>query len=132
MLRAVSGGKEDVMLEIRSKALNQAFKRLPAPAFIINEKRTIVAMNLEAARVVGLRAGDVIGKMTCRKVCKCRLAIADCPLGKALEEPASAYKMRVEMAPNGRKRTVVERLHAFCDSDTGEKRAAMVLIGSRQ
>lgn len=118
------------MLTIRSKALDKAFKRLPVPAFIIDEKRTVVAMNPAAAKATGLTAREAVGKMTCRKVCRCRLPLGDCPLNKALEEPASAYKMRISIAPNGRKKTVVERLHAFCDADTGQKRAAMVLISS--
>lgn len=120
------------MLEIRSKTLSQAFQRLPMPAFIVDGHRTVVAMNRQAARATGVSAAEAVGRMTCREVCACRVPLVDCPLKKALQEPAAGYRVRVDMAPNGRKRTVLERLHAFHDPDRDERMAALLWIRDRR
>lgn len=120
------------MLEIKTGVLSRAFQRLPVPAFIVDGRRTVVAMNRQAAAATGLTAAEVVGKMTCRQVCACRVPLVDCPLKKALQEPAAGYRMRVDMAPNGRKRTVLERLHPFHDPERDEVRAALVWIRDRR
>lgn len=124
--------KRNAMLEIRSRVLGRAFRNLPVPAFIVDGHRTVVAMNREASAAVGLPAEAVVGKMTCREVCACRVPLVDCPFKQALREPAAGYRVRVDMAPNGRRRTVLERLHAFHDPERDETMAALVWIRDRR
>lgn len=107
-------------------ATRQIFENLPVAALVVDKGKNILAINREA-RALTQTTNAVVGRSTCRAVCRCQAEEDRCPLQTALSEGSPVYRWETPVKlPRGVRR-LIERVAPFRDPNSGEERAVIVL-----
>jgi diguanylate cyclase (GGDEF)-like protein len=107
-----------------SLAAKQVFEHLPVAALVVNENKTVLALNEEARRLTGA-SRDAVGKETCRSLWNCRAPGNKCPLRKAFARRRPIYRAEVPVFTLHGRRTIIERIATFQEAAGGQCRAVV-------